>query len=196
MGTLLIWILAGVAGLSIAAVVRVWLTNRLRWRGTRIVECPENHVTAAVEVDAARAAATALRGAQQIQLRSCSRWPEKAGCAQDCLREIETAPAECAARTMIERWYSGTRCVLCAKPFDEIDWTLHEPGVLRPDGHTVAGWRDVAMDTLPVVLETHTPVCWDCLIVESVLQKHPERVTMRPPHRSPGVPGPLPPARA
>ena len=196
MNMLFIWIVAAVAVVGIAAVARVWITNRLRWRGTRIVECPENHATAAVEVDAARVAAGAVRGAPQLQLRTCSRWPEKAGCAQDCLREIEMAPAECLARTMIERWYTGRQCVMCAKPFDKIDWTLHEPGLLRPDGHTVVGFRDVPLDTLPVILETHSPVCWDCLIVESVLQKHPDRVTVRPPHRSPGVPGPIPPASA
>lgn len=196
MNTLLIWILAGVAVVGLTTVARVWIVNRLRWRGTRIVECPENHATAAVEVDAGRAAATAIRGETRLQLSTCSRWPEMAACAQDCLREIETAPAECMARTMIERWYAGTLCAICEKPFVRVDWNLHEPGLLRPDGRTVAGWRDVPMETLPVILETHSPVCWDCLIVESMLQKHPDRVTMRPVHRSPGVPGSLPPASA
>jgi len=62
------------------------------WRGyrkERAVTCPETGKPASVQVDAARVAATAWGGVPDVRLKECSRWPEKAGCGQDCLAQLE-----------------------------------------------------------------------------------------------------------
>jgi len=41
-------------------------------------------------------------------------------------------------------------------------------------------WVDVPARDLHEVLESATPVCWDCLVVESFIQKNPDKVTFRP----------------
>ena len=56
----------------------------------------------------------------------------------------------------------------------------------------VAELNNTFGERLPEVLATHFPVCWDCHIVESVVREHADRVVVRPPHRGPGIPGPLP----
>ncbi len=193
MNTILVVIASAAAVAAVAFVGRAWLRNRLRWRGIRIVECPENHAPVAVRVDAAQAAAAALRGEHNVRLNQCSRWPEKAGCGQECLAAIEAAPEDCLAKTTIARWYEGTECAICGKAIESIDWQVHEPGVVHPDGRHLVRWKDVPMADLPTVLATHAPVCWDCVTVGWVAQQHPDWVTERPLHRSPGIQERVPP---
>jgi hypothetical protein len=55
------------------------------FRGTRSVNCPETHSPVAVRFDALRAAFTSLSGKPNLRLESCSRWPVRADCGQDCI---------------------------------------------------------------------------------------------------------------
>ena len=150
------------------------------WREKRLITCPENERPAAVRVDALNAVAGSLRGRQALRLSECSRWPEKQGCGQECLRQIEKGPAECLVRTLVAGWYEGKTCAACGKPIREIAWAEQRPGLRAPDGH-LAFWPDVPPETLPEVLRTHAPVCWDCTVVLKTAAEHPELVTMRPP---------------
>lgn len=61
-----------------------------RYRGKRIVKCPENEASAVVEVDAARYTATSLFEHPTVRLRECSRWPDRASCDQACLPQVAT----------------------------------------------------------------------------------------------------------
>jgi hypothetical protein len=49
------------------------------------MRCPETGETAKVQIDAPRAAASAIPGRPELHIAECSRWPERRGCAQDCL---------------------------------------------------------------------------------------------------------------
>ncbi len=83
---------AGVIILVIAfsAVGFLWVLPAWRgYRGKRTVTCPETREPATVEVDAARVAASAWGGVPDVRLKDCSRWPERAGCGQDCLSQVE-----------------------------------------------------------------------------------------------------------
>lgn len=93
--TLLFLLLAVVAMVSILMpLLFATQVYRIR-RGLRQVTCPETHETAAVEMDAVHCAATALRGTEYLRLASCSRWPEKRECDQDCVYELfQAEPAE------------------------------------------------------------------------------------------------------
>jgi hypothetical protein len=83
---------AGVIILVIAfsAVGFLWVLPAWRGhRGKKTVTCPETGQSAIVEVDAARVAISAWCGAPDVRLKDCSRWPERAGCGQDCLSQME-----------------------------------------------------------------------------------------------------------
>jgi len=62
-----------------------------RFRGKKLLRCPVTGERAVVDVDARRAAITSAFGRVLLKARSCSLWPERKGCAQDCvhLPEIE-----------------------------------------------------------------------------------------------------------
>jgi hypothetical protein len=62
-------------------------------RGQKVVTCPDDAAAASVEVNAVRYAATSMLDQPVVELKSCSRWPAKAGCGQACAGQIEGAPA-------------------------------------------------------------------------------------------------------
>jgi hypothetical protein len=150
-----------------------------RYRGTRLITCPETHRPAAVDVDALHAAASLLGGTPELRLKDCSRWPEKAGCGQECLSEVELDEGACLLRGIVSAWYQGKSCAFCRKPIPAVTWTEHRPALLRPDGATVS-WTDVKPETLPDLFATHRPVCWDCHVVQSLIRERPDAVTVRP----------------
>jgi len=64
-----------------------------RYAGSRAVTCPENQRQVAVHIDAMRAAVTGLSGTPELQLRDCTRWPERRKCGQECLSQaLEASP--------------------------------------------------------------------------------------------------------
>jgi len=150
----------------------------LRYRGTRVVVCPENRKVVAVEVDAAHAALSAPQGRPELRLEDCTRWPEKAGCGQECLSQIESSPEGCRVRTILGDWYQGKSCALCGKPFGEIHWHDHKPALVDANGSFVE-WGAFRPEQIMGILPIHKPVCWDCFQAESFRRDHPELVTER-----------------
>ena len=172
-----------VAGLLLFVVTR-GVRSYLRYRGKWLITCPENQQPAAVEVDALKAGYEAAVHGPHLELTQCSRWPEKQGCMQECLRQIEHSPEDCLVRTIVTRWYEGKTCTLYGKLIHEVEWLGHKPALLDPSRKTVS-WDSIAAEKLPEVFTTHAPVCWDCHIASTLVRKHPEVVTDRPwPRRS------------
>jgi hypothetical protein len=155
----------------------------LKAKGTRVVTCPETGRTVAVELDARNAALAALRGRSELRLRDCSRWPERAGCGQDCLGQIEQSSHGCLLRTIVTAWYAGKSCAICRKPFGEIHWHDHRPCLLNAEGRT-AQWQEISVDNLPDILESHRPICWNCHVMATFEREFPQRVVDR--HRGAG----------
>jgi len=168
-------ILAGVL-----VVVALWRLARawLNYRGQRLITCPENQKPAGVQVDARHAAATALGHAPRLRLNQCSRWPEKAGCGQECLRQIEAAPEDCLVRNILMKWYEGKSCVSCGRPIGEIVVGGVKPALLSAGNNTVE-WSDIPAEQLSEVLSAAQPVCFACHMANKMVRDHPELVTDR-----------------
>src|SRR5215813_5188483 len=67
---------------ALYVLLPVMVDAHRRFRGTRLVTCPEAKQSAAVEVDAMHAAVTAAVDGIELRLRACSRWPERLDCGQ------------------------------------------------------------------------------------------------------------------
>ena len=150
----------------------------LKYRGKRVITCPETRKPAAVEVDARHAALTAAIRHPDLRLKSCSRWPERKHCGQECLLQVEFSPEDCLVRNILTTWYGSKQCVSCGRQFGEIRWLDHKPALLGPDGNAVE-WSEVAPEKVPEVLTTHFPICWDCHVTESFCREHPEMIVDR-----------------
>jgi hypothetical protein len=163
----------------LAFYLAIGLREYLRYRGTRLITCPETRRPAAVEVDEDHAAVTALWDHPQLRLQHCSRWPERRNCGQECLAQIETGPDDCQIRTIVARWFAGKRCAICREAIGPIHGVTPKPGLLNPERAPVPlEW--IRPEDLPDTLETHRPICANCLVVETFRRQFPDLVIERP----------------
>jgi hypothetical protein len=152
----------------------------LKYRGKRVIQCPENRRPAGVVVDASHAAITALGKGPELRLSQCSRWPERAGCGQECLSQIQASPEDCLVRNIIAKWYRGKSCAACGQRIGAIDWGA-APGLLPPGGISLE-WTQVPADELEVTLATAKAICFACHTAGRLVREHPELATDR--HRA------------
>jgi hypothetical protein len=164
---------------ALYALLRRPVSEYFRMRGARIVACPDNERPAAVTVDARHAALTTAGGHEHLRLDSCSRWPEKAGCGQDCLKQIELQPTDCLVKTQVSRWYADKTCVICGKALGTVDWASHKPALRSPDGRTLE-WSDVQPEMMFDVMRSHQALCWDCHVAETFRRQRPDLVLDNP----------------
>ena len=174
---LLIAILTLVAGGAVFCLIAAFRTY-LRYRGDRVVTCPQSKEPATVHVKLSSAAISSMFGKPAVRLDECSRWPERQHCGQGCLAEIDLAGQNCLVRNMVNNWYKGKTCAYCQKPFDELHWHNPAPALLGPN-HTCVQWNEVRPEQLAQIFETYLPVCWNCYIAETYRRKFPHRVTNR-----------------
>jgi hypothetical protein len=167
-----------IASASYIGIKRL-LSAYTRYRGTKIVTCPETGRPTMVEVDALHAYLTSTVGLPDIRLQNCRRWPQNAQCGQQCLTDLDVAPDECLVSGVLMRWYRGKNCCYCGKPFEELHWVDHKPALRSPEDLLVQ-WSGVSVENISMVMETHLPVCWDCYIAQSFVREHPDLVVYRP----------------
>ena len=177
-----LWFIFALSALIIGYLLFRGLHSYIQLRGKRLVNCPETQKPAAVELDALPLAREAVFRTPQLRLSECSRWPERQGCGQECLKQIEAAPEGCLVRRIVDNWYAaGKTCAICGKPVDVTEqWVGHVPALLNPEKKTVY-WDKIAAERLPEVFQTYLPVCWSCHIAETFRREHPDLVVDRPP---------------
>jgi len=90
LATVMVTMVAAYSGYRVIHGIRVYF----KFRGTRVVTCPETHKAAVVEVAAKSMGMQAILDEPCLRVSECSRWPMCKGCGQDCLREIEARPSE------------------------------------------------------------------------------------------------------
>lgn len=149
-----------------------------KFRGQRLVTCPETHSAESVKVAAREAGLGAFLNEPTLHLEKCSRWPERQGCGQDCLQQIEADPEKCLVWNIVAKWYEGKKCVFCHKPIGPLSHLDHAPALLGPSFQTEE-WKNVRPETLPRIFSTHQPVCWNCHVAETFRRLHPNLVTDR-----------------
>lgn len=171
------WFVIGLAAGLVAVAAARLLMAWLRYRGARVITCPENQRTAGVQLDALRAAVTSF-GKSDLRLSACSRWPERAGCGQECVSQIHESPDGCLVRNILSEWYRGKSCACCGRPFGEIDWNIRKPALVSADKVSIE-WSRIAAERLPETLQTALPVCFACHMANTLVREHPDLVTDR-----------------
>jgi hypothetical protein len=176
------------ATLAVCGVYLLVIGLRAYWRvrGPMVVTCPETHQPAAVTVDASHAGLTAAVDATELRLSQCSRWPERQGCGQECLRQIEVAPEDCMVRTILSTWYADKSCVLCGAAIGPIHAWDHRPGLMAADG-TAMECTAVPAERLQAELDKSKPLCWNCEVTEEFRRRNADLVIDKPAfHLHPG----------
>jgi hypothetical protein len=165
--------------LGLAALVATVLTlavfapRYLNLRGKRVVTCPETRAPAGVSVKAAAAAAGG-----SVRLSECTRWPERQGCGQECLQEIQEAPDGCLVRETLARWFESKSCGFCGKALKEIVWHEHRPRLMNARAE-ILEWDQVPVAAVAGGLDAYAGVCWRCHAAHTFRKEHPELVVDR-----------------
>jgi hypothetical protein len=170
--------LLGIAIVVVVAGILIFrsipaVTTYFTFRGKRLITCPETHETEAIDVAARKAALTALFSEPTLRLDRCSRWPERQGCGQECLQQVEIDPDNCLLWNVVSHWYEGQPCVFCHKPFEPLQHLDHRPALMGPD-HITAEWNQFRPEQLPGIFSTFKPVCWNCHVTQTFSRVHPE----------------------
>ena len=76
---------AFVGSALVLIIVVVFAVEFLKFRGQRLVVCPETHAPALVRIDALHAAVGRVIGERDLRLIRCSRWEASQSCARECL---------------------------------------------------------------------------------------------------------------
>lgn len=128
-------------------------------RGRRRVTCPDSKQPVEVVVDRKFVFRMALRGQEHSRLESCSRWPEKADCGQECLAQLDPSPEN--IDRLLTQSYAGKACAICARSLTPADWRGSRLGVLDQSGKLLE-LREMTLERLASVLENMRPLCWKC----------------------------------
>ncbi len=85
---LLFWFLLVISGIALIFLMPALWGREIyhQYSSPRAVTCPETQQQVGVTIDAKHAAATGLCGPPDFRLSDCTRWPERAGCGQQCLQ--------------------------------------------------------------------------------------------------------------
>jgi hypothetical protein len=172
-------IFAGVIIGAIAVAIGIsYLRLFVSMRGDRVVTCPETLQPVGLQIDARLAARTALVDNQQLRVTTCTRWPEKQDCAQECLSQVELRPEDTLLRNILREWYLDKDCSLCGRRIGDIEWHDAIPA-LRTDDGIFREWETIKAEEVTGLLETSLPVCWNCDLAEQFRQKHRDLVVDR-----------------
>jgi hypothetical protein len=159
--------------LLVALPVGLSLQSYFRNRGRRTVICPENHELVTVELDNKYAFATALRGAEHDRLQSCTRWPHKGDCGQECLMQVNPSPEN--LERLLQKWYQGKSCAICTHPLTPADWRRSRLALLN-ENQKLFELRHMHLDEVPSALDKMKPLCWNCHQEERARQAQPARI--------------------
>jgi hypothetical protein len=165
------------AAVLLVALTAVFIALYLKFRGKRIVTCPETHEPVSTEVNAALAAGTWLVTQPRFVVTACSRWPERAGCDQACAPQIEADADGTRVRDIVTDWYTERTCVYCKKPIEDLRGAI-APGLLSADGK-LHEWSEIPAEDIPLTLAGSVAVCARCELAEDFRRRFPNRVLDR-----------------
>ena len=157
----------------VALPIGVSLQSYFRNRGRRTVICPDNREPVTVELDNKFAFSTALRGEEHDRLQSCSRWPEKGDCGQECLAQVNPSPEN--LERLLQKWYQGKSCAICEHALTPADWRRSRLALLN-ENQKLFELRHMHFDELPSALDHMAPLCWNCHQEERARQAAPPRM--------------------
>jgi hypothetical protein len=79
-------VLVAILGVALLYVLMPLVVDTLRrYRSPSMFSCPETGGRAEVGIDASHAALTSAFGRPLLRVKSCSLWPERERCNQNCL---------------------------------------------------------------------------------------------------------------
>jgi hypothetical protein len=156
-------------GLPLASTLQTYFKNR----GRRPVVCPDDDQCAQVVVDNKFVLQAAMRGKEQMRVKSCTHWPQNEQCGQECLVQVD-ATSENIDR-LLTRWLGGKSCNACGRLLTPADWRFGRLGFFNEQFKLVE-LRQIDLDEIGSVPEPTRPLCWSCHQQEKQRQTQPVHI--------------------
>lgn len=74
----------------------------------------------------------------------------------------------------LTQFFEGKPCTACSRPIPSVYDGELRPGLLNASTHEAIAWDDIPAANLSTTLESHVPICSNCLSLEMVRRQHPE----------------------
>jgi hypothetical protein len=97
-------------------------------------------------------------------------------------RHAKSNPHDAATTAQLKQFLEGKPCVACGRPIAVMHAGDIRPGLLNPKTHEATGWADIPAANLSATLESHVPICANCLVSETFRREYPDLVVDR--HRT------------
>ena len=92
---------------------------------------------------------------------------------------VKRNPHDAAMTAQLKHYFEGKECATCSQPIPPVHAFEPRPGLLHARTHEAIAWDDIPSDNLSETLESHLPICSNCLITETFRRQHPELVVER-----------------
>jgi hypothetical protein len=91
-------------------------------------------------------------------------------------------PHDAATTAQLKHFFEGKQCATCSRPIPPVHAGEPRPGLLNANTHATIAWDDIPAASLSATLESHVPICSNCVLIEAFSRQHPELVVDR--HRT------------
>lgn len=95
---------------------------------------------------------------------------------------VKSNPHDAATTAQLKHFFEGKECAACSQPIAPVHTFELRPGLLHAKTHDAIGWDDIPAANLSTTLESHLPICANCIITETFRRQHPELVVDRHRH--------------
>lgn len=97
-------------------------------------------------------------------------------------RRSTSNPHDAAMTAQLKQFFEGKHCAACSRPIPPMHAGELRPGLVNANTHEAIFWDDIPAANLSTTLESHVPICSNCVIVETFRRRNPDLVVDR--HRS------------
>jgi hypothetical protein len=97
-------------------------------------------------------------------------------------RHAKSNPHDAATTAQLQHFFEGKPCAACSRPIPPVHVGELRPGLLNTNTHEATTWADIPVANLSTTLESHVPICSNCVVIETLRRQHPELVVDR--HRT------------
>lgn len=141
-----------------ACVVLMLKAHQYFSRKARVL-CPETRNPAAVRLDTAHAVQTFFTNVEELRIRDCERWPERADCQQDCLLQVDAKPV--ILERTLAKFYEGKACARCNTALTRNDWE-HGSFAMVNENNVYIPAAQIPLNRMPMALDGYRPLCRIC----------------------------------
>jgi hypothetical protein len=95
---------------------------------------------------------------------------------------LRSNPHDATTTAQLSHFFEGKTCAACGRSIQPMHAGDLRPGLVNVTTHEAVAWHQIPSMNLSTTLESHAPICSNCVVLATFRQQHPDMVVER--HRS------------